>query len=203
MLQFALPKACLERQWGSIFSAASAPERMNERDTFEMAIRPHLDRLYRLAYRLAGSQSDGQDLVQDVLIKLYSRRAELSSIQDLGPWLGRVLYNRFVDDQRRYRARRLRLVSTTAEGASVVEQVASEAPGPRGEAERSVDITRVQEGLAKLSQEHRTVLLLHDAEGYKISEIQSVTGIPAGTVKSRLHRARARLREILEADGTF
>jgi RNA polymerase sigma-70 factor (ECF subfamily) len=47
------------------------------------------------------------------------------------------------------------------------------------------------------------VVLLHDTEGYKLSEIQELTGTPVGTVKSRLHRARARLREILLADGTI
>jgi len=47
------------------------------------------------------------------------------------------------------------------------------------------------------------VILLHDSEGYKLSEIQSLTGDPIGTIKSRLHRARARLREILQRSGTF
>jgi RNA polymerase sigma-70 factor (ECF subfamily) len=47
------------------------------------------------------------------------------------------------------------------------------------------------------------VVLLHDSEGYKLSEIQEITGDPVGTIKSRLHRARARLREILSADGTI
>jgi RNA polymerase sigma-70 factor (ECF subfamily) len=57
--------------------------------------------------------------------------------------------------------------------------------------------------LAQLSLEHRAVVLMHDSEGYKLDEIHKITGIPVGTLKSRLHRARARLREILTADGTF
>lgn len=176
---------------------------MDDRHAFENALSPHLDRLYRLAYRLTGTQSDAQDLVQEVLIKLYERRDELSSIADLGPWLGRVLYNRFIDEQRRYQARRLRVVENTPGGPDAVDQVAADAPGPEGELQRALDISRVAGALAQLSLEHRTVLLLHDAEGYKINEIHMVTGIPAGTIKSRLHRARARLREILDADGTF
>lgn len=181
----------------------AGPPLMNEPNQFETAIRPHLERLYRLAYRLTGQQSDAQDLVQDVLIKLYGRRDELSSIQDLGPWLARVLYNRFIDDRRRYQARRLKLVTTTGDGANAVDQVAADVPGPQGEALRQLDITRVRAALAKLSVEHRTVLLMHDAEGYQIYEIHRVTGVPVGTVKSRLHRARARLGEILDTDGTF
>lgn len=176
---------------------------MNERAAFEAHLKPHLDRLYRLAYRLTGRASDAEDLLQDVLIKLYTRRDELSSIEDPGPWLARVLYNRFIDDRRRYQARGLRLVTTNAEGDSALDQVAAETPGPQGEALRELDITRVRAALEQLSLEHRTVLLMHDGEGYQINQIQQVTGIPAGTVKSRLHRARARLREILDADGTF
>ncbi len=176
---------------------------MNERAAFETSVRPHLERLYRLAYRLTGERSDAEDLVQDVLIKLYGRRDELSSIEDLGPWLARVLYNRFIDELRRYRARRLSLVTSAADGGSALEQVAAELPGPQGQALRELDITLVRQALAKLSMEHRTVLLMHDGEGYQIEEIHRVTGIATGTVKSRLHRARARLREILDADGTF
>ena len=61
---------------------------------------------------------------------------------------------------------------------------------------------RLDAALSKLSDEHRLVVLLHDTEGYKLHEIQELTGTPIGTLKSRLHRARARLREILDADGT-
>ena len=61
---------------------------------------------------------------------------------------------------------------------------------------------RLDNALRQLSEEHRLVVLLHDTEGYKLNEIQELTGTPVGTLKSRLHRARARLREILNADGT-
>jgi len=69
-------------------------------DAFETLLRPHLDALYRLAYRFTGNPADAEDLVQDVLIKLYPRRAELASIERLRPWLARVLYRQFVDKSR-------------------------------------------------------------------------------------------------------
>ncbi len=62
---------------------------------------------------------------------------------------------------------------------------------------------RLDRALAQLSDEHRLVVMLHDTEGYTMEEIQQLTDVPVGTIKSRLHRARARLREILDADGTF
>ena len=61
---------------------------------------------------------------------------------------------------------------------------------------------QLDRALATLSDEHRLVVLLHDAEGYKLEEIHQITGAPLGTIKSRLPRDRARLRELLAADGT-
>ena len=168
---------------------------------FEALIRPHLDRLYRLAYRLTSTTPDAQDLVQDVLVKLYPRRDELSSINDLTPWLSRVLYNQFVQQTRRYRSQGLRVVPES--DGDPMDSLAGPAEDPAEVAQRAFDITEVQVALTKLSEEHRTVLLMHDAEGYKLHEIQTITGTPLGTLKSRLHRARARLREVISPDGTF
>ena len=66
-----------------------------------------------------------------------------------------------------------------------------------------VGVRRLDAALQQLSEEHRVVVLLHDTEGYKLEEIEGMTGIPVGTIKSRLHRARARLRQILQEDGTI
>ena len=163
--------------------------------SFDTLLRPHLSRLYRLAYRLTGSVADAEDLLQDVLVKLYERRNELDSIDSLDVWAGRVLYNRFVDQARRYARRRM--VSLT-ERADLEPSTADAMPESAG-----VDIRRVWAAVERLSAEQREVLLLHDAEGYKFVEIQQVTGVPVGTLKSRLHRARARLRELLDGGGTF
>ena len=71
------------------------------------------------------------------------------------------------------------------------------------DSERIEKLKRLDAALQKLSEEHRIVVLLHDTEGYKLNEIQELTGAPVGTIKSRLHRARARLRDILTKDGTI
>jgi RNA polymerase sigma-70 factor (ECF subfamily) len=172
--------------------------------SFDAIIRPHLTRLYRLAFRFTGHVADAEDLVQDVLIKVYRRRAELASVASLGPWLGRVLHNQFVDDARRYARRRGTLsIDDPAHEAAVGAALYDAAGGPEACGVPQLDIRRLTAALAKLSVEHRTVLLMHDCEGYKLEEIQSITGVALGTVKSRLHRARARLRELLGAHGTF
>ena len=169
------------------------------RDAFAALLQPHLEKLYRLAYRLTSNVPDAEDLVQDVVLKLYERRDELTSIRELAPWLGRVLYNQFIDDKRRYGRQPLKLVEASA---GVDEQ-----PGTGTDplaATLTADMAKsLSAALARLGEDHRVVVLLHDSEGYKLKEIQELTGVPIGTLKSRLHRGRERLRELLKKDGTF
>lgn len=166
-------------------------------ECFTSLVSPHFDGLYRLAYRLTQRRADSEDLCQDVLVKLFERRDELSSIRDLAPYLRRVLYNQFVDDKRRYGRQPLHLLDTGA----VLENVQSE-HGAESDAVQLEQRRHLEGALAKLSEEHRVVVVLADAEGYTLAEIESLTDVPLGTLKSRLHRAHARLRELLSGDGT-
>ena len=169
---------------------------------FERLVRPHFDRLYRLAWRLAGAKAEAEDLFQELLVKAFGKLDDLVEIDEPGPWLCRVMYNLFIDEQRRFARRRL---YTVEEGHLPGDGLAG-MPGvedPVRDHERLEQFRRLDNALSQLSDEHRIVVLLHDTEGYKLAEIQQLTGTPVGTVKSRLHRARARLREILLADGTI
>lgn len=173
----------------------------SQRASFDALIKPHLDRLYRLSFRLAGNKAEAEDLFQDVLTKIFPRLNELIEIEEPGSWLCRVMYNHFIDNRRRYARQRLVSVSEDRLPGKSLEEL----PGnldPVADAERLDNIMRLQRAFSELSEDHRLVVLLHDSEGYKLTEIQDVTGTPVGTLKSRLHRARARLREILAADGT-
>ena len=169
---------------------------------FERLLRPHLDRLYRFAHRLTTSSSDAEDLFQEVLVKIYARMEEIPDLEDAGSWLCRVMYNLYVDQQRRFIRRRLVSVDESRlPGKSVESFAGGEDPGVA--AERAEDIMHLDRALSVLSDEHRLILMLHDVEGYKLKEIQVFTEEPMGTLKSRLHRARARLREIVADDATF
>ncbi len=169
---------------------------------FERLVRPHFDRLYRLAWRLAGSKAEAEDLFQELLIKAYGMLDDLLEIEQLGPWLGRVMYHLFIDEKRRFARRRMHTVGESELGGDGLAGLPGTAD-PVHDSQRLEDIQRLDRALQQLSDEHRVVVLLHDTDGYKLSEIQELTGIPLGTVKSRLHRARAHLREILTLDGTF
>jgi len=158
--------------------------------------------LYRLAWRLTGQKAEAEDLFQELLIKAYGKLDTLAEIDEPGSWLSRVMYNLFVDEHRRFSRQRL---LTVEEGQLPGDGLAgiSGTDDPVRQNERREKIIALDTALSQLSDGHRIVVLLHDTEGYKLAEIQEITGLPVGTIKSRLHRARARLREILAQSGTF
>lgn len=178
------------------------PGDSDNKATFERLVRPHFDRLYRLAFRLTGQTAEAEDLFQELLIKAYGKLDDIVQLDEPGSWLSRVMYNLFIDERRRFARRRLH---TVEEGFLPGDGLAAFAgtDDPEQDQRRLEKMQQLDRALAQLSDEHRVIVLLHDTEGYKITEIQQLMDIPAGTVKSRLHRARARLREILTNNGTF
>lgn len=192
--------ACTVPSYDAPQSRAAAISNTNL--TFERLVRPHFDRLYRLAWRLTGQKAEAEDLFQELLIRAYGKLDELVRIDEPGSWLSRVMYNLFIDERRRFARRRLHMIE---EGEVPGDGLAGFAgtDDPVHDNERREKILMLDAALSRLSDEHRLIVLLYDTEGYKLKEIQELTGIPIGTIKSRLHRARARLREILTQSGTF
>ena len=177
------------------------PFRKDSHTRFEKLVSPHLSQLYRLAYQLTGQQDDAEDLVQDLLIKLYPRLDEMSLIDKLGPWMSQILYRLFVDQ---YRRQKRSPVDYMGDEEIVYETYASEQAGPSETVNSELTRKFLNTALEKLSEEHRTVVLLHDVEGYDLQEISEIIDVPVGTIKSRLNRARTHLREIIrKMDPTF
>jgi RNA polymerase sigma-70 factor (ECF subfamily) len=170
--------------------------------TFEKLVQPHFDRLWRLAFRLTGSKPEAEDLFQELLIKAFGKLDDLVAIEQPAAWLCRVMYNLFIDERRRFARRRMHTVEEGFLPDEGLEGLAGDSD-PVRDNERLEKLKRLDLALGQLSDEHRVVVLLHDTEGYKLEEIHELTGTPVGTIKSRLHRARARLREILTESGTF
>jgi len=154
----------------------------------------YLDALYRLARRLARGSAEAEDLVQETYARAFRRGATFTPGTNVRAWLFRVLRNVFLDGRRRQ-----------ARGLPVdAEADPDQSPGPdagdgwlRGDAElehlRGVVGEEIEAALRALPEHARTVVLL-DAEGLDEAEIAVALGCPPGTVKSRLHRARAALR---------
>ncbi|WP_166266990.1 RNA polymerase sigma factor [Marinobacter caseinilyticus] len=179
------------------------PFRPSRTKRFERLVQPNLRLLYQFAYRLTGQQQDAEDLVQDVVVKLFPRLDELEGVEQLRPWLNRVLYRHFVDLTRKQARRREvnagTLVSADRE-TSFMESLGEAGP----DASAGIDQMQLKETLNRLlgdlSPDQRTLILLHDADGWRQEDIAHVLDVPVGTVKSRLHRSRALLRERLQKE---
>jgi len=169
---------------------------------FEALVRPHMEHLYRVAYRYTGSVEDAEDAVQELLVKLYPKTDELVGLDQPRPWLVRALRNQLTDGHRRQQRSplgHLRAVDA-GDGSLGLDDLRHPAPGPAEEHAQAVARQSLEAGLRALSEEHRELIVLHDMEGYTLTELQSVLELPLGTLKSRLHRARERLRRMLEME---
>lgn len=161
---------------------------------FEELVAPHIEQLYRLGYRLSGNRYDAEDLVQELLIKMYPRSAELARIEALGAWLCKSLYHLFVDQHRRAVSSPVSLVEDIGMDMTAVACVNA---GPDEMLAREQVSTRLEQALLNLNVDQRGLIAMHDMEGYTLAELVEILDTPLGTLKSRLHRARASLREQL------
>jgi RNA polymerase sigma factor (sigma-70 family) len=160
---------------------------------FDGLLRPHVLAMYRFAYRLLRDRHDAEDLVQDVLTKLYPRTAELAGVEVLRPWLLRVVYRQFVDVLRRQRRR----AATIDEDPAVAVEALDPTPGPEQQVAVRQGAERVRAALQSLNEDQRLLVMLHLQDGYTLAELAATLEVPIGTLKSRLHRAKAQLKEAL------
>ena len=146
--------------------------------------------LYNVAYRLTGNNDDAQDLVQEVLLRVR-RGLESYRPGSMEGWLSRITTNAFLDDTRRRRRRHLELLPDEP------DRVAVPARSADADFEAEVLSEDVQEALRELPPDYRSAVVLSDVVGLSYQEISDALAVPIGTVRSRLHRGRAILREAL------
>lgn len=168
------------------------------KERFANLLRPHIEPMYRMAYRWTRSQEDAEDLVQDVLIKLADRVEEMLAVEQLRPWLIKVLYRRFVDLYRRERSSPVVRIDRDDDASDPLDLAAA-----NDDIEGRLEQQQVlAEALDTLDEDQRDVILLYAVEGYTALEIAEILDTNVGTVKSRLQRARDRLKKFLQA-GPF
>lgn len=149
----------------------------------------HAERLFRLATTLVGNSSDAEDVLQEALAGAYRGLDRFEGRSSVKTWLTRIL----VTQAAKWRRDRRRASEVMPPAAPHEEPVV---PGGASSVDHRIDL---HAALAKLSPEHREVLTLREFEGMAYEEIAEALGVPRGTVESRLHRARAELREKLKA----
>lgn len=162
---------------------------------FESQVLPHLDTLYRVARRLTGEGADAEDLVQETLLKAWRGWNGFTAGSNVRAWLLTILRNAFISRWRSRKHEGTAISLDDADPHAIYEAVGSQ--DPSGEfLERIVD-RKVVAAVEALPAEYREALVLSDLEGLPYAEVAQVLGIPVGTVKSRLFRARRQLQHQL------
>jgi RNA polymerase sigma-70 factor (ECF subfamily) len=163
---------------------------------FEAVALPHLDLLYRVARRYTRDAARAEDLVQDTVLKALTHWESFRPGSNVRAWLLTILRNTFVSG---YRRSRREAVSVEPEVLDRVSTRPEAADDPAGEFFARITDERILGAVEELPDDFREVVVLSDIEGMSYAEIAQALGVPVGTVKSRLFRARQRLQaELLD-----
>jgi RNA polymerase sigma-70 factor (ECF subfamily) len=163
---------------------------------FGELVRRYQDRLYNTVYRLVDHTEDAQDVVQEAFLSAYQSLGSFKGESQFFTWLYRIAVNTALSMKKK---QRVALAKTGA--ASAGEAIdASDFSRPEHSMEKAEQERRIQNALNQLSPEHRAVLILKDIEGQKYDMMAQMLHVPIGTVRSRLHRARMELRELLRRE---
>lgn len=169
----------------ALIARARAGDQAAERALYEA----HVDRVYRVAFRFAGSDELARDFTQDAFIRAFSRLNDFRGESQFSTWLQSIAVSVILNGMRK--VKKLREREAPLDDAMMVGSM-------RREAEPDLK-TRLAAAIDALPEGYRTVFLLHDAEGYTHEEIGQMLGVQPGTSKAQLFRARAKLREALRA----
>jgi len=166
--------------------------------TWEGIVRDHSPRVYRLALHLTGNPHDAEDLTQDVFVRVFNSLSQYKPGTFEG-WLHRITTNLFLDRVRRKKRIRFDWMGDNADGVATSDSF--DRHERSGQPEDAFDMGNLGDdiiaALGDLPPEYRAAVVLSDIEGLSYEEIAATLGIKMGTVRSRLSRARAKLRESL------
>ena len=159
--------------------------RGGDQNAFAGLVRLHQRRAYLVARAIVTVHEDAEDAVQEGFVRAYQAINRFDTAQSFGPWLNRIVANAALDIARR------RKVRNTEE---LTDAIRSPFRDPAEDAELK---ERLAAALAELPERARSVIVLHDVEGFTHAEIGTMLGIPGGTARSDLHHARQKLRGLL------
>lgn len=180
-----------------------AEARKGDLDSFNCLVVTYQDMVYGQAYRVMGDEDSAADATQDAFISAYKN---LNSFRggSFRAWLLRIVTNACYDELRRRKRRpvtSLEPVDDTGEEVESPAWVADPADTPEESLQRAELVEAIQHCLAGLPEDFRSVVSLVDLQGLDYAEAAQALGKPVGTVKSRLARARLRLRDCLKGFG--
>lgn len=167
----------------------------DKRRAFEEEAIPHLDTVYRVALRLSSDPSQADDLTQETMLKAFRSWHQYKQGTNVRAWLLTILRNTFINQYRRSKTLGSTVDVDEVEGFTIFDAVQD--VDPEGRFFDQIVDDEVLRAIDELPEEFRETLTLSDIESLSYAEIAEITGVPVGTVKSRLFRARQALQKKL------
>lgn len=169
-------------------------------ERFERDAMPYIDQLYGAALRMTRNPADAEDLVQDAYMKAYQGFASYKPGTNLKAWLYRILTNQYINVYRKKQRRPAEYSTDEFTDSQFAEQARHQSTGLRSaevEALALLPDDQIRDALMGLNEDYRMVVYYADVEGLPYKEIADIMDTPIGTVMSRLHRGRKKLRDAL------
>ena len=166
---------------------------------FTVLVDRYQQRLFGSMLAMIGNRQDAEDLTQETFLTAYHKLVQFENRSSFYTWLHRIAFNLAIDLQRRKGRTTKRHIGEDLSESTHLHPTNSVTP-------QTIAMTneiamQVQQALSKLDSERKNIIVLRDIEGLDYSEIAVILELPIGTVRSRLHRARMELREILQMSG--
>jgi len=172
--------------------------RAGDKRAFEALVQRYQHRVVRVAMAVVHNADDALELAQETFVRAYENLAKFESRSSLSTWLYRIAANLAIDFRRREGRQ---TILRGEEGEFELGRLPSETGNSFAETSRGELNRRLRDALEELTPEHRAVILLREVEGLSYDEIGDILQCPRGTVMSRLHYARSRLRNLLKDVG--
>ncbi len=171
-------------------------------DAFEQLILQHEKRVYTIAYKYMGNHEDASDMAQEAIIKAYQSIGSFRGDAAFGTWLGKITANRCLDELRKHKNIQTTSLEDTLEldDGDVKKEIPSPIATPEEHTVQQETSDYIQMLIGELKEEYRAAMILRELEGYRYEEIAEILSCSVGTVKSRISRARAYLKERILAD---
>jgi RNA polymerase sigma-70 factor (ECF subfamily) len=166
-----------------------------ETGAFARLVERYQDRLYGTVLRLVGCREEARDLVQETFVRAYENLGGFRGNSSVSTWMFRIAVNASLSHRRRKRP--VRLEAATADDSRPIAWVDPAAPDPADKLVAAETEARVQQALDEMEEDQRALVVLRDIQRFDYQQLADILGVPIGTVKSRLHRARLTLRDKL------